>query len=45
MNATPESQPAPEVAPFDELDGGAAPSDAARGAAQAGWSVKSLWPM
>lgn len=30
MNATPESQPAPEVAPFDELDGGAAPSDAAR---------------
>lgn len=30
MNATPESQAAPEVAPFDELDGGAAPSDAAR---------------
>jgi flagellar motor switch protein FliN/FliY len=30
MNATPESQPVPEAAKFDELTGGAPPSDAVR---------------
>ena len=30
MNATPESTPAPEAARFDELAGGAPPSDAVR---------------
>lgn len=30
MNATPDAKPAPEAAPFDELSGGAPPSDAVR---------------